>query len=79
MLAVLAAINGLRLVDEKYLNICEQKGKKKRYSQPFLFFKVMIGEMMEKSGQIGVPVIEVNGRIIIGFDKDALKKALKMG
>jgi len=35
-------------------------------------------EMIKKSGQTGVPVTEVNGEIIIGFDKDALKKALKI-
>ncbi len=33
-------------------------------------------EMMKKSGQFGVPVIDINGGIIIGFDKPALKKAL---
>ena len=33
-------------------------------------------EMFEKSGQFGVPVVDVNGSIIIGFDKNALKKAL---
>jgi glutaredoxin len=31
-------------------------------------------EMMDKSGQLGVPVVEVNGKIIVGFDKDALDK-----
>jgi len=35
-------------------------------------------EMFEKSGQFGVPVIEVNGTIIVGYDKEALKKALKI-
>lgn len=35
-------------------------------------------EMIEKSGQMGVPVIEVNGKIIIGFDKPALVKELKI-
>lgn len=35
-------------------------------------------EMVRKSGQYGVPVIEVDGHIIIGFDKEALKKALKL-
>ena len=34
--------------------------------------------MIEKSGQMGVPVIEVNGKIIIGFDKPALMKELKI-
>ena len=35
-------------------------------------------EMIEKSGQRGVPVIDVNGKIIVGFDEPALKKALKL-
>lgn len=35
-------------------------------------------EMMEKSGQAGVPVIDVNGEIIVGFDKEKLKSALKL-
>ncbi|MCX6816150.1 MAG: Uxx-star family glutaredoxin-like (seleno)protein [Candidatus Aenigmarchaeota archaeon] len=34
-------------------------------------------EMIEKSGQMGVPVIEINGKIIIGFDKKAIEAALK--
>lgn len=33
-------------------------------------------EMVEKSGQLGVPVIDVQGTIIVGFDRDALAKAL---
>ena len=33
-------------------------------------------EMLEKSGQLGVPVTDVNGTIIVGYDKEALKKAL---
>ncbi len=35
-------------------------------------------EMIEKSGQMGVPVIEIGNTIIIGFDRDAIKKALKL-
>ncbi len=35
-------------------------------------------EMIEKSGQMGVPVIDIEGKIIIGFDKQALKKALNL-
>lgn len=35
-------------------------------------------EMIEKSGQIGVPVIDIYGTIITGFDKEAIKKALKL-
>lgn len=35
-------------------------------------------EMIEKSGQTGVPVIDIDGTVIVGFDKNALKKALKL-
>ena len=35
-------------------------------------------EMIEKSGQMGVPVIDVDGKIIVGFDKEALTKELKL-
>ena len=33
-------------------------------------------EMIKISGQTGVPVIDINGKIIIGFDEDELKEAL---
>jgi len=33
-------------------------------------------EMIEKSGQQGVPVLDINGEIIIGFDKPKIDKAL---
>ena len=33
-------------------------------------------EMIEKSGQMGVPVIEIGGTTILGFNKEAIKKAL---
>lgn len=29
-------------------------------------------EMVNKSGQRGVPVLDINGNIIIGFDKDKI-------
>jgi glutaredoxin 3 len=32
--------------------------------------------LMRKSGQTGVPVIDVNGKIIIGFDRAKLDRAL---
>ncbi|MBI2591128.1 MAG: glutathione S-transferase N-terminal domain-containing protein [Candidatus Brennerbacteria bacterium] len=35
-------------------------------------------EMVEKSHQLGVPVIEINGEIFVGFDKSALLKALNI-
>ncbi len=34
-------------------------------------------KMIEKSGQMGVPQIEINGKIIVGFDKGAIEKELK--
>ncbi len=33
-------------------------------------------EMVKKSNQMGVPVIEIDGEIIIGFDKDAISQKL---
>lgn len=33
-------------------------------------------EMVQKSGQLGVPVIDVSGTIIVGFDREALVGAL---
>ncbi len=33
-------------------------------------------EMIDKSGQMGVPVIDIDGKFIVGFDKDAMKAAL---
>ena len=34
-------------------------------------------EMVEKSGQMGVPVIDVHGRIIVGFNQPEIDRALK--
>ncbi len=33
-------------------------------------------EMVEKSNQLGVPVIDVDGQILIGFDKRGLSELL---
>lgn len=33
-------------------------------------------EMMDKSGQMGVPVIDIDGTIIVGFDVEKIKQAL---
>ena len=35
-------------------------------------------EMIEKSGQMGVPVTDIEGEIIVGYNISALKKALKI-
>ncbi|NCN05343.1 MAG: NrdH-redoxin [Spirochaetales bacterium] len=34
-------------------------------------------EMMRKSGQMGVPVVDVHGKIIIGFNQPEIEKALR--
>ena len=34
-------------------------------------------EMIEKSGQMGVPVIDFNGTIIVGFDQPKLEEEIK--
>lgn len=33
-------------------------------------------EMIDKSGSMGVPVLEINGRIIVGFNPDLIKEAV---
>jgi len=33
-------------------------------------------EMIQKSGQMGVPVLDIEGQIIVGFDKETISKAL---
>ena len=36
-------------------------------------------EMIKKSGQMGVPVIDFNGKIIVGFDQSALEREIGKG
>ena len=36
-------------------------------------------EMIEKSGQMGVPVLDIDGKIILGFDQEAIEQAVKKG
>lgn len=33
-------------------------------------------DMVKKSNQMGVPVLDIDGKIIIGFDKPAIQQAL---
>jgi len=35
-------------------------------------------EMIAKSGQMGVPVVEIDGRIVIGFDKEKICQLLNI-
>jgi glutaredoxin 3 len=34
-------------------------------------------EMIEKTGQVGVPVIEIDGHTVVGFDREQIEKLLK--
>lgn len=36
-------------------------------------------EMVRKSGQMGVPVLDINGTVIVGFNQPAIDKAIKRG
>ena len=40
--------------------------------------KVAAAEMVQKSGQMGVPVIDIDGKLIVGFNRDAIKKSLNL-
>lgn len=35
-------------------------------------------EMIKKSGQMGVPVIDIEGKIIMGFNKEAIIEELEL-
>ena len=34
-------------------------------------------EMIDKSGQMGVPVLDIDGHIVVGFDKEKINKYLE--
>ncbi len=40
--------------------------------------KTALDEMVEKSGQMGVPVIEIDGQVVIGFDREKIIQLLKI-
>lgn len=35
-------------------------------------------EIIQKSGQMGVPVVDIGGEIIVGFDKEKISKLLSI-
>ncbi len=35
-------------------------------------------EMIEKTGQMGVPVVEINGEVVVGFDREKIKNLLNI-
>lgn len=51
-------------VDFEDINVAEDQDKAK--------------EMIEKSGQMGVPVVEIGEEIIVGFDEARIRKALDL-
>lgn len=57
------------------------KGFLREHNVPFQDFDVAgnqekLREMINKTGQTAVPVIDIGGKIIIGFDEAALLRAL---
>ena len=53
----------------------------KKEGVPFIEYDVArdprkADEMVRRSGQMGVPVIDVHGRIIVGFNQKEIEKAL---
>ncbi|MFA6216765.1 MAG: glutaredoxin domain-containing protein [Candidatus Omnitrophota bacterium] len=38
--------------------------------------QAMAAEMISKSGQMGVPVLDIDGDIIVGFDKGKIQQSL---
>ncbi len=62
-----------------YCNLAKDYFRKKKIS--FTDYNVAANqsradEMVKKSGQMGVPVIDINGRIIVGFDQAAIERAI---
>ncbi|MBS3093056.1 glutathione S-transferase N-terminal domain-containing protein [Candidatus Pacearchaeota archaeon] len=39
--------------------------------------KKAAAEMVKKSGQYGVPVIDVDGNIIVGYDQEKIEQSIK--
>lgn len=40
--------------------------------------KEALDEMISKSGQMGVPVIEIDGQIVVGFDREKITELLNI-
>ena len=37
-----------------------------------------VEELVQKSGQMGVPVVEIDGQIVVGFDREKILKLLNI-
>jgi len=40
--------------------------------------KAALDEIVKKSGQMGVPVVDIDGQIVVGFDKEKIVKLLNI-
>ncbi|OGZ23096.1 MAG: NrdH-redoxin [Candidatus Nealsonbacteria bacterium RIFCSPLOWO2_01_FULL_41_9] len=40
--------------------------------------QIALKEMVDKSGQMGVPVIDIDGQIVVGFDRNKIVELLKI-
>ena len=40
--------------------------------------QLAVEEMIKISGQMGVPVLDIDGEIIVGFDKEKISQALEL-
>lgn len=63
-----------------YCNVAKKYFKENNIK--FTDFNVMTNpqkaqEMVNKSGQRGVPVIDINGKIIVGFNQPEIERSLK--
>ena len=63
-----------------YCNVAKKYFKENNIN--FTDYNVMINpqkaqEMVNKSGQRGVPVIDINGKIIVGFNQPEIERSLK--
>jgi glutaredoxin-like YruB-family protein len=63
-----------------YCNLAKQYFRENRI--PFTEYDVSrdqrrADEMVRKSGQMGVPVIDIHGKIIVGFNKPEIERNLR--
>lgn len=40
--------------------------------------EVALEEMVQKTGQYGVPVIDIDGQVVVGFDREKISKLLNI-
>ncbi|PIP23826.1 MAG: NrdH-redoxin [Candidatus Nealsonbacteria bacterium CG_4_10_14_0_2_um_filter_38_17] len=38
----------------------------------------LVDEMVQKSGQMGVPVVDIDGQIVVGFDREKIVELLNI-